>query len=192
MNFMKKKNIIQLSIISVTVIALIISIFFDNRVNEKILKFHTPFFDSFFAVISNFYLLIFVLFILTSVLMYVEKKREGILPLWVSLFATLVIVTVLKLLIARERPLPEIDFSLIAYSFPSLHAAVSFAVVPILDREFPRLKYLWVIIGILVAISRVYLQLHYLSDVIAGALIGYIIGITTYYFNQKYFYKIKW
>ena len=52
-----------------------------------------------------------------------------------------------------------------------------FCAIPILDKEFPKLKYFWIAFAVLVAFSRIYFGLHFLSDVIAGGLIGYLIGI---------------
>jgi membrane-associated phospholipid phosphatase len=42
--------------------------------------------------------------------------------------------------------------------------------------EFPRLKKFWVVLACLIAFSRVYFGLHFLSDVIIGGVIGYGIG----------------
>ena len=52
-----------------------------------------------------------------------------------------------------------------------------FCSIPILAKQFPKFKYVWVIFASLVAFSRVYFGLHFLSDIIVGGLIGYIIGI---------------
>lgn len=180
-------------LIALGVIALIISLFYDSYVAENITLYHTPALDIFFKVISSFYFLAFVLFILTTYLMYVQKKRDGILPLWVSYFAATLVVAIIKLLVARERPIGGEDLIWFdKFSFPSMHAAVCFAVLPILDIKFPKMKIFWISLVFLVAISRIYLQMHFLSDVIAGALIGYIVGITVIMIYQKQVYKVKW
>jgi undecaprenyl-diphosphatase len=62
-------------------------------------------------------------------------------------------------------------------SMPSNHAANSFALaVPLFMSARSRLKYLFVLIAALVAYSRVYVGVHYPSDVLAGALLGAFIG----------------
>ena len=192
MKYLKKAQKIQIVIIITTLLFLIFSLFFDNYLNENMAVFHSDYFNLIFNVLSNFYLLIFVLVVLTTVFMYIEKKKEGILPLWASFILTVFITGALKFLVARERPSELFDIGIVIYSFPSMHAAVCFAVVPILDWEFPKLKVFWITLGVLVGLSRIYLQVHYLSDVVAGALIGYVIGLVVFYLHEKYFYRIKW
>ncbi len=57
-------------------------------------------------------------------------------------------------------------------SFPSGHTARIFATVPAARQAMPMLGYIWGGFAVLVGLSRVYLGMHYLSDVIAGALIS--------------------
>ena len=83
-----------------------------------------------------------------------------------------VVVVVLKLIFRRERPVPQDVF--IPFSFPSLHAAVSFGAAYILGRI--RFKALWYEVAALVAIGRVYTGAHHLSDVVVGAVLGLLIA----------------
>jgi undecaprenyl-diphosphatase len=70
-------------------------------------------------------------------------------------------------------------------SFPSGHAAAVFSTVYILDREFPKIKWFWIGIAILVSFSRIYLGVHYLTDVVVGALIGYTISLIVVKYRDK-------
>jgi len=61
-------------------------------------------------------------------------------------------------------------------SFPSAHTAFAFMMAVLLSRWFPRYQFIFFIIAGLIGWTRIYLGLHYPTDVIAGALLGY--GIT--------------
>ncbi len=63
-----------------------------------------------------------------------------------------------------------------SYSFPSNHAINNFAAAAFFSKLFPKYKIILFVSASLVAISRVYLGLHYPSDIIAGAAIGMIFG----------------
>jgi len=119
-----------------------------------------------------------VLFIMTSLFMWEEKKSEYIPPLWISAIFAVTLSFLIKMVVMRPRPtMLFLPFTTIAdFSFPSTHAAIGFAALPILDREFPRIKWFWLIFACALAFSRLYFGLHYLSDTLGGALLGYSIG----------------
>src|SRR3989344_3278380 len=53
---------------------------------------------------------------------------------------------------------------------------VTFFALPVIDREFPRIKIFWIVFALLIIFSRLYFGVHFLSDVVAGALLGYLSG----------------
>ena len=62
------------------------------------------------------------------------------------------------------------------FSFPSAHAATAFAAATILTFFDKKHRWFYYTVAILISYSRIYLGCHYFLDVIAGAIIGYIIS----------------
>ena len=96
-----------------------------------------------------------------------------------SLFATII-----KRLIGRARPFVGAEADPFLYgrwvwradyaSMPSGHATSAFAAAIAVGLLWPRLRSLMLIYALIIAVSRVVLDAHYLSDVIAGAFVGSI------------------
>jgi undecaprenyl-diphosphatase len=74
-------------------------------------------------------------------------------------------------------------------SFPSGHTMMFFSIIPIMSKNFPKTKILFWTLAVLIGLSRIYLGVHYFSDVIAGALIGYGIGWICIKMGEKYAWK---
>jgi membrane-associated phospholipid phosphatase len=94
-------------------------------------------------------------------------------------------VALLKDLTDRERP-PVAEESVVplvpipeSTSFPSGHAATAFAAATAVALLYPRLRVPVLALAGLVALSRVYLGVHYWSDVLVGSLFGIAIGWAT-------------
>jgi undecaprenyl-diphosphatase len=63
------------------------------------------------------------------------------------------------------------------HSFPSGHAATSFAAMTVLCAVVPRAAPVWVLLALAIAFSRVYVGVHYPLDILGGAVLGAAIAI---------------
>jgi undecaprenyl-diphosphatase len=85
-------------------------------------------------------------------------------------------------MIGRERPyidhpLPEpLMPTVLDVSFPSGHAATSFAGATVLAFAWPRWSAALYALALLVGASRVYVGVHFAGDILAGAILGLLVG----------------
>ena len=68
------------------------------------------------------------------------------------------------------------------FSFPSGHTITAFAVAIVLGEFYPALLPALLLCALLIATSRILLGMHFLSDVVAGALVGTGLALTSYSF----------
>lgn len=98
-------------------------------------------------------------------------------------------VSVLKVAFSRPRPAIDQFRVLVAsydpFSFPSGHATLAGAAYSFLSREFKRWKWVLLAAALAVAYSRMYLGVHYLSDVVVGLALGYIVGFLGYEVKKR-------
>ena len=109
-------------------------------------------------------------------ILFWQKQRLG-WDLLLAVLVTAVLVVILKGIFRRQRPKEKKAFATDKYSFPSGHAARATAVA--ITRAFhnPNLAPLWLIWAVLVALARVALSRHFLSDIVGGIIVGLFTGI---------------
>lgn len=142
-----------------------------------------PVFDLIMPVITAFGSGDFI-FALAIILLFVDRKKKD-RPAGIMLLAGLTtghyVVSFLKEWIARPRPpFVLVDVHVVgklakSFSFPSGHTAIAFMAAAILSRYY-RHPVIFFALASLVAFSRVYLGVHYVTDVISGAALGSMIG----------------
>lgn len=126
--------------------------------------------------------------ILTLILLLIPKTRKTGIIMTAALLVDLVLCNLLlKNLVARTRPF-DVNTAvqlLVAkprdYSFPSGHTAASFASVTAL--YFAGEKKMWkaaLVLAVLIALSRLYLYVHYPTDIIGGVIFGSLSGYLGY------------
>ena len=108
-----------------------------------------------------------------------RSENLGIQMIFTLLLGNIIVQTI-KRLVNRPRPYTTLsDISPInppdcKYSFPSGHTCAAFSMAFILARFIPSLSIIFIFLALLVALSRVYLGVHYPTDIAIGIIIAYI------------------
>jgi len=189
---MKKREVLFISII--IIFAILCFFYFDVGISQSFENIRNYFLTDLFMGITYVSSGVIIFFILTSLFLWKENKRKWILPLWITLALSAVVSFLLKIAIQRPRPyqievvsslLEEASHNIWNFSFPSFQAMLAFCAIPILSKEFPKLKNIWIIFAVLIALSRVYLGVHFMSDILIGGLIGYFLGYLLINYKRK-------
>lgn len=183
-NFIIENKRIIIASISIIVVIAILEDVFDGEIMKCdtiaysiIMNLRNKWITPIMKIITNLGSAIALLSVSFASLIFVRNKKIGI-----CITANLVIITILNLLLKNivQRPRPEgyRIISELGYSFPSGHSMVSTAsyglIIYLIFKNVKNNKIKWTtgtllgIITIAICFSRVYLGVHYASDVIAG------------------------
>jgi len=138
------------------------------------------------------YVLIFCLF-LFLIKNFKKYWPMVIQALLAAILARFVIVEIIRYLLPRSRPFvenhvnPLIPYNQYESSFPSGHAAFYFAIATIVYCYNKKAGILFFTGSFLITIARVFSGLHWLSDIIVGALIGLFSGWLIILLSQRFF-----
>lgn len=177
-------------------------LFIDTIISQFVYSFRTPVLTEIMRFVSFLggKFLILACTITVGLLVWKKHKRETILFIF-TILVGLLLNNVIKVLLQVSRPnISPID-AFDSYSFPSGHAMNSFIFYALLSYfmfHFTRNKKLSILFSVLtmslvflIGLSRVYLGVHYPSDIIAGFTGGFWWFITAVLINKTaIFYKI--
>jgi len=147
----------------------------------------SPFADAAFVAFTVMGML--AVSLMAAPLLYAKGKRDSAFDLAVSVIIASVLVELIKIVTARDRPFESLDDSVrtISFyglaestgsSFPSGHAARMFVVATVisLNVRIPG-RVTAFLVAAMVAVSRVYLGLHWPTDIVAGAVLGVAVAL---------------
>ena len=159
----------------------------------QIMRLVTFFGNTEFLIIAN---------ILLIVIFYRQKNYWFALTVAVVAVSNVIIMSVLKRLFQRQRPPDPLIDGITNFSFPSGHAFMSvafyglliwFTAITITDKWLQRvLIVVFLLLILLIGFSRIYLRVHYTTDILAGFTLGFtwlIISLMT--MNEIQARKIK-
>lgn len=135
-----------------------------------------------------FWLLLIIVFLSSK-----EYKKLAKIMIVSLIINTVLVNIILKPIVGRVRPFELVDgIKLLVLkptdpSFPSGHSAISFCMmtVIVLFSKSKSLNIMAIVLAFLIAFSRLYLYVHYPTDVIVGALLGVLTAVL----GSKFYYS---
>ncbi len=172
---------------------------FESGILDKINEiFSSEFLDTVMPVITKLGDKGIIWIILTLVFLCFKKTRKIGFSMALSLIIGYLVGNLfLKNVVARIRPYnlnPEISLlvpKLSDYSFPSGHTLSSFEAATAIFIRNKKLGIPALVLAVLIAFSRLYLYVHYPTDVLAGVVLGIGIAILASFIVDKIYLKIE-
>ncbi|WP_207491926.1 phosphatase PAP2 family protein [Aridibaculum aurantiacum] len=167
-----------------------ISAYFNSLISDSttdVMQFFTVFGNHDFLIPANLLLIVYFLFI--------RRHKWYSIKVPVISIGSLLIMSILKNLFGRQRPLAPLMKEAKGLSFPSGHAMMSMAFYGLIiyiiweNVKTPWLRITLVVLLLItifmIGISRIYLNVHYASDVVAGFSLGLVwLVISIYMLNR--------
>lgn len=164
---------------------------FDNTVLLTIHQYATPFLDTLVITTTDLGSPMFVLFIgfLLAMIMLLKKRMYRMSVVLTIIFGAGGFVFIIKHLVERARPQLWADPLVLetGYSFPSGHATLSAALAIAIVAALWYTRWRWVLLvaGAVyvayVAFTRLYLGVHYPTDIMAGWLVATVWSVVALY-----------
>ena len=187
---MKKKNILIITLLILFLIVTVLVITnsikpFDDSIYNLLISLRSDFVDNFFKFITKFGNTITV--ITGTILLLILLKKDDKVLLLSSIISIVSTNQIIKHIIRRERPNHLRLIKQGGFSYPSGHAMVSIALYGILIyivNKNIKNKVLRIILSILlilliigIGLSRIYVGVHYPSDILSGYILAIVILI---------------
>lgn len=197
------KRIKVITLISCIILFLILGLYIiktndnviDKSIYNLIISIKSDIFTKLFIFISRLASTKFLI-IISIIILFLKKLKNKRYIIIYNLIFSVILNNILKLIFRRIRPLDIMLIEIKGYSFPSGHtmaASIFYGTIIYLiykSKINKNIKIILIslltILVLLIGISRIYLGVHYASDVIGGYLvsISYLI-ISIYFLNKK-------
>ena len=134
---------------------------------------------------------------IAAILIFSKHRQKSGVILLSAIFAAMFLGDdILKPLIGRIRPcdkFPEVEqlLNIHSPSFPSGHTMVGFASATVLFYHYRRCGIIAYLMASLIAFSRLYLFVHYPSDVLGGLILGVFTALVTIFLLNRVYYRIE-
>lgn len=172
---------------------------FELTIIKKIQSFSNPFFDALFQLITVLGEEAIIITILAFVYFTYDKRLGEKIAF--SLFGSILINNTLKGIFVHKRPFEMYPDEVRAIrtktatgsSFPSGHTQNAATFYTTLALRVQR-KWFWILVNVLIfliAISRLYLGVHFPKDVLVGAILGILWAWTGWYLYDRYSNTLK-
>lgn len=160
---------------------------------HAIQSIHTSLLDSIMVFITTLGNGGLIWIAIAVICLFSKKYRKCGIAMGLALLLSFILGNViLKNLVARPRPC-WIDSSVTLliknptdYSFPSGHSFASFAGATVIFMYHKKEGIIALILAALIAFSRLYLFVHYPSDVLGGAILGIFVAVISVWIVNKY------
>ena len=167
---------------------------FDTAIYNFVISFRCKFLDNYFKLITRFGNTNMVIIILGLMILFFRNKKG--LVLTISTFSCVIVNSIVKHIIRRKRPTVLHLIKQGGYSFPSGHTMVAICLYGYLlylvrkniknDILKNTLSIILIILIISICLSRIYVGVHFATDVLAGVFLGLTVFILVIYYTNKY------
>lgn len=167
---------------------------FDTTIYQFIIQFKTFWLTNTFKIITSFSNSICLL-LLCLIAIFIFNNKQKAAYLFLNLVNICILNTLLKEIFSRSRPFELMLIEENGYSFPSGHSMASMAfygfIIYLISQSKWNKKWKYIfyfvlcLLIFLIGLSRIYLGVHYASDVIAGFSISFVYLLIFIYFVSR-------